>query len=80
LPLPFPPADTVNQLALLVAVHVHPLVVVTVSVEGPPLAGIEGLVGDTAKAQGAACVTVTVIPATVIVPVRDELSVFAATV
>jgi hypothetical protein len=63
-----------------VAVHVQPPVVVTVSLEGPPLAGIEGLVGETLNAHGAACVTVTVIPATVIVPVREDVNVFAAAV
>ena len=80
LPVPVPPADTVSQLVLLVAVHVHPLAVVTVSLEGPPVAGMEGLVGDTVNAQAAASVTVTVFPAIVIVPVRDDEVVFAAAV
>jgi hypothetical protein len=81
LPLPLAPAVIVNQLALLVAVHVQPLVVVTVSVAAPPAAVADGLVGETVKAHGAAaCVTVTVVPAIVIVPVRDDVNVFAAAV
>jgi hypothetical protein len=37
-------------------------------------------VGDTAKLQAPLCVTVTVWPATVSVPVRDVVNVFAVTV
>jgi hypothetical protein len=53
-PLPLAPAVIVNQLALLVAVHAQPLVVVTVSVAAPPAAVADGLVGDTVNAHGAA--------------------------
>jgi hypothetical protein len=71
----------VSQVSLLVAVHVQPVLVVMVSVAAPPLAVAVGLVGDTVNAHGAAaCVTVTVTPAIVIVPVRDVVSVFAAAV
>jgi hypothetical protein len=71
----------VSQLALLVAVHAQPLVVVTVAVAAPPLAVALGFVGETEYPHGAAaCVTVTVVPAIVIVPVRDDVSVFAAAV
>ncbi len=69
------------QLALLAADHAQPLVVVTVTLAAPPLALGDGLVGETVNEHGAAaCVTVTVWPATVIVPVRDEVDVFVATV
>jgi hypothetical protein len=37
-------------------------------------------VGDTAKLQAPLCVMVTVCPAAVSVPVRDDVDVFAATV
>jgi hypothetical protein len=83
LPLPLPelPDVTVIQLALLVAVQPQPLVVVTVSLMGPPAPVMVGLVGVTAKPhEEAACVTVTVWPAMVIVPVRDAVFGFAATV
>jgi hypothetical protein len=66
---------------LLTAVHVQPAVVVSVSLEAPPLGPIDGLVGDTVKVQPTPlCVTVTVCPAIVIVPVRDDVDVFAAAV
>jgi hypothetical protein len=80
LPLPEAPVVTVSQLLLLAAVQVHPLVVVIVSVERPPPLGIDGFVGDTVNAHAAASVTVTVCPATVSVPLREELVVFAAAV
>ncbi len=69
------------QLALLAAVHAHPLLVVTVSLAAPPLALADGLVGETVNEHGEpACVTVTVWPAMTIVPVRDEVAPFVATV
>jgi hypothetical protein len=37
----------VNQLAPLVAVHVHVLVVVTERLAAPPLAVADGVIGDT---------------------------------
>jgi hypothetical protein len=69
----------VIQLSLLVAVQLHPLVVVTVTLAGPPAAGLVGFSGATVKAHAPACVTVTVWPATVSVPVRPEVEVLAAT-
>ncbi len=81
LPLPLLPAVIVIQLVLLLAIHEQPLVVVTVSLTEPPPPATCGLVGDTLNPHdGAACVTVTVCPATVIVPVLDEVVVFEATV
>ena len=47
LPLPLAPLVIVSQLALLVAVQPHPLVVVTPTVAAPPLAVGDALVGDT---------------------------------
>jgi hypothetical protein len=79
LPVPLAPAVTVIQLALLVAVHAQPAVVVTVTVAVPPLAAGVAEVGDTVKLHGAASVTVIVRPATVNVPVREVVPVFAAT-
>jgi hypothetical protein len=47
--------------ALLVAVHVQPLVVVTVMLAAPPVAPGDALVGDAEKPHAAAaCVIVTV--------------------
>jgi hypothetical protein len=51
----------VNQLALLVAVHAQPALVVTVSLAAPPAAVADGFVGEAANAHAAPlCVTVTV--------------------
>jgi len=59
--LPLPPAVTVIQVALLVAVHVHPAVVVTVALAVSPPAGAEFEVGETVKPHDVpACVTVMV--------------------
>ena len=72
---------TVIQLALLVAVQLHPDVVVTATDAAPPADVALGFVGETVNVQAAAaCVTVTVCPATVSVPVRLDVAVFAATV
>ena len=79
MPLPLAPAVTVIQVALLVAVQAQPVVVVTVTVAVPPPAAGVADVGDTVKLQGAASVTVIVCPATVKVPVREVVPVFAAT-
>jgi hypothetical protein len=69
----------VNHEALLVALQLQPAVVVTLAVLDPAAAGGFSEVGATAKEQGAACwLTVTVCPATVKVPVRGEVDVFAA--
>jgi hypothetical protein len=72
----------VSQDEASVAVHVHPLVVVTVTFALPPLAASDdGVSGATVNVQGAAsCVTVTVWPATVNVAERDVVAVFAAAV
>src|SRR5256885_11865299 len=75
------PPVTVIQLALLVALHAHPLVVVTIVLPGPPAAPRLCAVDDNVKLHGTPlCVTVTVCPATVSVPVRAAVPAFAATV
>jgi len=81
-PLPVAPEVMLNQLLLAVADQLQPALVVTLAVPDPEDA--EGLadVGATVKVQAAvapAWITVTVLPATVSVPVRGELEVFAAT-
>ncbi len=65
--------------ALLVAVHVQPVAAVTLTL--PVLAAEPTLEvsGDTVKLHGAACVIVTVCPATVRVPVCAVVPVLAAT-
>lgn len=78
-PLPLAPELTVSQAVLLVAVHVQPVEVVTVALV--ELAADPGLneAGETVNEQGAAaCVTVTVWPAIVRVPVRGDVAVLAA--
>jgi hypothetical protein len=70
----------VIQLALLVAVQLHPAeaVTVTLAVEAP--APTEMLVASIEYVHPApACVTVKVCPAMVIVPVRELVLVFAET-
>jgi hypothetical protein len=81
---PFPEpltGDTVIQLAPEFAFHPQPDGFATVIVNvPPPLPGVSP-VGDTEYVQAAgACVTVTVFPAIVTVPVRDVVAVFAPTV
>jgi hypothetical protein len=71
----------VIQLTALVAVHAQLEPVVTATLPLLPVDGTDTLVGDTLYVQLlAACVTVTVCPAMVIVPVRAAPVVFAATV
>ena len=81
MPLPDAPAVTVSQLvALLTAVQLQPVPAVTVTV--PVVAAEVGFndVGEIVNVQGTpACVTVKVWPPIVIVPVRDVVLVFAAT-
>jgi hypothetical protein len=78
-PLPAPPVRVI-QLTLLDAVQAQPLVVVTVVVKGPPAAATLCDVDDSVKLHPAPlCVTVTVCPATVNVPVREAVAVLAAT-
>jgi hypothetical protein len=70
----------VTQVDPLEAVQLQFDDVVTVTVPVPPLAGRVWLVGEIVNVHGAAgCVTVNVCPAIVIVPVRDDVVVFAAT-
>jgi hypothetical protein len=78
--VPLAPAVTVIHVALLVAVHVQPVCVVTFAVAVPPAPGSACVVGASVKVQGALCVTVNVCPAIVKVPVRADVVVFAATV
>ena len=79
--MPLPTDVTTIHVSLLVAVHPHPDPAVTATLAAPPADVALGLVGDTLKVQGApACVTVTVWPATVKVPVRLDVAVLAATV
>lgn len=64
----------------LVACQPQPVVAVTERYPDAPSAGTEIVVGETANVQLAACVTVIGVPATVNVPVRGLVDVFAATV
>jgi hypothetical protein len=81
LPLPLAPAVTVIHETLLVAVHAQPVPAVTVTLPVPPADVRFCDVGDTLNVHGApAWVTVTVVPATVNVPVRLAVDVFAAAV
>lgn len=79
LPLPDSPDEIVSQGALLAAVHAQPSGAVTATVPLPPDAGSDSVSGAIAKEQPWDCVTVTVCPATVSVPLRDG-PVVAATV
>ncbi len=81
LPLPLAPDVIVSQEALLVAVHVQPIVVVTLALFEPAVAGGLSEVGETVNVQGAgapAWITVTVWPAMVSVPVREAVTGLAA--
>jgi hypothetical protein len=78
-PVPLPPELIVIHVALLVAVQPHPVPAVTATLAAPPADVALGFVGDTPNAHAAAWVTVTVCPATVIVPVRELVAVFVAT-
>ena len=78
LPEPEAPPVTLSHAALLAAVHEHPAAVVTAVVEAPPAEVSVREVGETPKVQLIPfCVTVTVCPATVSVPVRWAVDVFA---
>ena len=80
MPLPLAPAVIVIQAALLVAVHEQLVPVVTLNEPVPPVDGVEPLVEPSVKVQGAPdCVMVNVCPPTVMVPVREEFVVLAAT-
>ena len=81
LPLPLPPDVMVSQASLLVAVQLQPVAVVTLALLELAAAAGFSVVGDTVNVQGGgapACVTVTVWPAIVSVPVRGDVAVFAA--
>lgn len=80
-PVPLAPLEIVTHDAPLVAVQLHPEVVVTVTVALPPVADSDWLVGEIVYEQGAAAwVTVNVLLPTVNVAVRETVAVFAATV
>ena len=81
MPLPDAPALMVIQASLLTAVQLQPVPAVTLTV---PVVAVDDVrfdeVGAIVNVQGApACVTVKVCPPIVIVPVRDVVLVFAAT-
>ena len=81
MPLPVAPAVMVIHVALLVAVQLHPVDAKTVIVPAVPAAPALTNVGETVDTHDPpACVTVTVLPPIVSVPVRDVVPVFAATV
>ena len=68
------------QVALLVAVQLQPVKVVTLTVPLPPSDVNDWLGGEIEKVQGTPpCVTVKVWPAIVIVPVRALVLVLATT-
>jgi hypothetical protein len=68
-----------SQLEDSLADHAHPAAVVTVTVDEPDVDGTASVVVLSVYVHGvAACVIVTVLPATVIVAVRDEVPVLAA--
>ena len=83
MPLPVAPAVTVIHASLLVATQLHPVDAKTLIVPVAPVAAKlanEGDVVDTHDTVATpACVTVKVLPAIVIVPVRDDVPVLAAT-
>jgi hypothetical protein len=79
LSVPDPPLVTVIHDVLLTPVQLHPLVVVTPVVNGPPAAVADCDVDDSVKLHAALCVTVSVWPAIVSVPVRGDVAVFAVT-
>jgi hypothetical protein len=80
LPFPVPVAPAVTEIhdVDVVAVHAQPLAAVTATLVVSPAAGAVRLVGLMAYVHpAAACVTVTVCPAIVSVPVRPEVAVLA---
>lgn len=80
MPVPFAPAVIVIQPALLVAVQLHPALAVTATVPVPVVEAALAEAGEIVGVHGTpACVTVNVLPAIVMVPVRDVLPGFAAT-
>jgi hypothetical protein len=80
LPDPLAPVVTVIHVALLVPVQLQPVPALTETVPEPPPAARDCEVGLIAYVQAApACVTVKVFSATVRVPARAIVAVFAAT-
>ena len=80
LPEPVAPLVTVIHAALLTAVHAQPVAAATVLLPVPPAAVKDCVAGEIDGEQDpAACVTVKVVPAIVSVPVRPDVTVFAAT-
>jgi hypothetical protein len=78
--VPVPPAVTVIQASLLVAVQPHPVDALTVTTLEPPEAAAVVDVGESADThETPAWVIVNVCPPIVIVPIRDVVFVFAAT-
>jgi hypothetical protein len=78
LPVPDAPLVMVSHAALDAAVHGQPLPAVTDTEAEPAVAAAETLAGETDGLHAASCVTVSVMPAIVIVPVRGDVLVFAA--
>ena len=74
-----PPVTVIQPVLLLTAVQVHPAVVVTLAVCVPPAATTFCEVGESVNPHAPACVTVTVCPAIVSVPVRGVVEVLAVT-
>src|SRR5206468_222484 len=72
---------TVNHADPLAAVQLHEDAAVTLVVAMPPLTPTACVSGETVNVHvtGALCTTENVVPAIVIVPVRDAVPVFAAT-
>ena len=80
-PVPLAPLVTVNHAALLVAVQPHPAGVVTETDALPPAGATLTVVDDRVYVHDTpACATVTVLPATVSVALRDEDALLAVTV
>ena len=80
MPLPLPPEVIVIHETLLVAVHEQPLSEVTLIEPVPPAQVKDWLIGLIEYVQGfPVCFTVKVFPATVRVPVREEVLSLAAT-
>src|SRR5439155_1214563 len=81
LPLPEPdaPVVTVIHASLLTAVHAHPVGAVTVVLPVPPPATTDWLAGEIVSVQVMpTCVIVALLPPALIVPLRDDVEVFAA--
>jgi hypothetical protein len=81
LPVPAPVPEMVIQVALVNELQLQPAPAVTVTDALPPAAGSDCDVGVTLNVQGvpASCVMVNVWPPTVMVPVRELVTVFADT-